>query len=402
MWWRILKSKSWWLAWFFLIPAAAAVTAEFLLVRRGVFIEVAPWRLLLIVALAAFGLLSVKQYLPFWRDALLEERAAARRDRKEAGRIARRLGAYLDRYGKDPDEIDEGRAAKLARELDDLKDALEKKDAKRTREGMETLKEAGLPARAFPAQSSALELVKIFGTAILLAVALRSFVVEPFKIPSASMIPTLQIGDHIFVAKFSYGLTLPFVKAGKLLWKPPRRGDVIVFRPPHDPKKDFIKRVIGLPGDVLEVRDSILYVNDVPIPRCELGWSEYNDRDQETQGWRTRKGILSLERLGDDYFFVMNSPYSSSWGPRTVGEGALYVIGDNRDNSFDSRAWGGVPFDNIKGQGMLIWWSNGPGPSLRIGRMGHRIMGKPYAEPSIAPKVARCLGELAGRATVAN
>ncbi len=395
-----LNSRFWSFIWFFMVPAAISGFVEYMLVRSGVFIEIAPWRLLLILAVAAFTLLSFKSHLPFWHDDDLEAEAIRKKTRKEALVLVRQLRRFLRRCEGQPDE--EGTRDRVTRQLQSLDRAMEENDYKKIRDAVEKAKESRLPRGAIPSQSSAVELIKIFGTAIVLAILLRSFVVEPFKIPSASMIPTLQIGDHIFVSKFSYGINIPYFVKKRYFWKVPGRGDVIVFKPPHDPEKDFIKRVVGQPGDMLEIRDSVLYVNKIPIPRCEIGWVEYEDRDQETSAWRERKGILFVEKMGSVYYLVMNSPYASSWGPTVVDDGTLYVIGDNRDNSFDSRAWGGVPFDNIKGEGMIIWWSNGPGPSLRLGRMGRRISGFPNVNSNVKEQLRDCMDDLKGAKTISN
>ena len=403
--WKVIKSKFWSFFWFFLLPAVISIFVEVMLVRSNVFIEIAPWRLLLILAVAAFGLLSFKNHLPFWHDSDIEEIAIKQKTRKEAGILVRQLTRFLGKNtGREDDDEPDDAVDIVKRELDKLKKALSANEFKKIRDAVERVREVKLPKGAIPSHNSALELIKIFGTAIVLAILLRSFVVEPFKIPSASMIPTLQIGDHIFVTKFSYGLTMPFFSKKRFFKKIPGRGDVMVFRPPHDPEKDFIKRVIGRPGDILELRDSVLYINQVRIPRCEIGLVEYEDRDQETSAWRERKGVLFVERLGKVYYLVMNDPYASSWGPEMVDEGTVYVIGDNRDNSFDSRSWGGVPFDNIKGEGMIIWWSNGPGPSLRYDRMGHRIMGKPVLKlsPQMEERLNSCMDELKDEKTIEN
>lgn len=400
MFWKKVKSKFWSFVWFFLIPAAISAFVEFMLVRSDVFIEIAPWRLLLILAIAAFALLSFKNYLPFWHDDDLEAIAIKKKIKKEAATLVKQLASYKQKREKKG--LDNGTTSRISKHLGYINKALEENDYRKIRDAIEKSRDAKLPRGALPSSNSAVELIKIFGTAIVLAILLRSFVVEPFKIPSASMIPTLQIGDHIFVSKFTYGIKMPCFFKKHYFWKVPSRGDVIVFKPPHDPEKDFIKRVVGRAGDVLELRDSVLYVNKIPIPRCEIGWVEYEDRDQETAAWRKRKGVLFLEKMGDVNYLVMNSPYTYSWGPTVVDEGTLYVFGDNRDSSFDSRAWGGVPFDNIKGEGMIIWWSNGPGPSLRLGRMGHRICGLPYINSKLKEPIRECIDKLETAKTISN
>jgi len=168
--------------------------------------------------------------------------------------------------------------------------------------------------------------------AIILAVVIRTFVVQAFKIPSGSMIPTLLIGDHILVNKFIYGVRLPFTDIVLIPITVPERGDVIVFRFPKDESKDFIKRVVGIPGDKIEVRDKVLYVNG--IEQNEL----FTNRDVDT---------LSSQIM----------PGRDNFGPVNVPENRYFVMGDNRNHSLDSRFWGFVDFSKIKGEAFLIYWS---------------------------------------------
>lgn len=183
--------------------------------------------------------------------------------------------------------------------------------------------------------------------AMLLAFAIRVFIVQAFKIPSGSMIPTLQIGDHILVSKLSYGLQWPgdcrvkmaippmtcYTTTNLVTFDPPMRGDVIVFRYPEDEEKDFIKRIVGIPGDVVQIRNKTVYVNGAVV------------QDQSyTQ--RVDPGIIDGAINPRDNF-----------GPVTVPEGAYFVMGDNRDQSLDSRFWGFVREEKIKGRALRIYWS---------------------------------------------
>jgi signal peptidase I len=168
--------------------------------------------------------------------------------------------------------------------------------------------------------------------AVLLALFIRTFVVQAFKIPSGSMQETLQIGDHILVNKFIYGIKLPFIQKTLIPIKEPRREDIIVFKYPENPKLDFIKRVVGVAGDRVEIRNKKLYVNgkhsDRPYAVFMDGYtipSVYNKRD--------------------------------NFGPVTVPDNALFVMGDNRDNSKDSRFWGFVDVSAVKGKAFMIYWS---------------------------------------------
>jgi len=168
--------------------------------------------------------------------------------------------------------------------------------------------------------------------AILIALFIRTFVVQAFKIPSGSMKQTLQIGDHILVNKFIYGVKIPYLHKTLMPIKSPQRGDIIVFKYPVDPKKDFIKRVIGTAGDIIESKDKQLYVN--------------HKRVNHDHGVHTDPRIISGNARPRDNF-----------GPITVPEHSLFVMGDNRDESFDSRFWGFVDLKAVNGKAFIIYWS---------------------------------------------
>lgn len=168
--------------------------------------------------------------------------------------------------------------------------------------------------------------------AVLLALVIRTFIVQAFKIPSGSMEDTLAIGDHILVNKFIYGTKLPFSDKRILKLRDPRRGDVIVFEYPEDPSKDFIKRVIGTPGDTVEVKDKKVYVN---------GKLYANPHEVHKE-----KDIIPKEQNPRDNF-----------GPVTVPADSYFMMGDNRDRSYDSRFWGFVKSDKIKGLAFIKYWS---------------------------------------------
>ena len=168
--------------------------------------------------------------------------------------------------------------------------------------------------------------------AILLALFIRTFVVQAFKIPSGSMKPTLQIGDHILVNKFLYGVKLPFIRSTLIPISQPKRGDVIVFVYPVDESKDFIKRVIGLPGETIEITDNNVYINGV-LYADEHGYYAGGKGGGSNPGGRNH------------------------FGPVTVPENHYFVMGDNREHSYDSRFWGCVLSDSIKGKAFIIYWS---------------------------------------------
>ena len=217
--------------------------------------------------------------------------------------------------------------------------------------------------------------------AIAVAMALRAFVVEAFKIPSGSMIPTLQIGDHIFVNKFTYGPAIPYTK--KRFWSqmPPERGDVIVFAYPEHPEQDFIKRVIATPGDKLEARGGHPIINGWEVPSCYAGVYSYVESPETSR----HEGDLYVEYLEDEAFLTFydrTGSQSEYHGPFYVKPNEVYVMGDNRNNSHDSRMWwggagGGVPFENIKGRALFVWLS--VGESMDPSRIGAPVMGRPPA-----------------------
>jgi len=185
--------------------------------------------------------------------------------------------------------------------------------------------------------------------AVILALFIRTFVVQAFKIPSGSMKPTLQIGDHILVNKFIYGVKLPFIMTKIIPVTEPTHGDIIVFKYPQDPDKDFIKRVIGVPGDTVKVRNKKIYINNVQLS--------------------IDHGVHSDPRIIPGQ---MNQ--RDNFGPVTVPENSYFVMGDNRDNSYDSRFWGFVGEKAIKGKAFIIYWSwDSDNFGVRWGRIGSML-----------------------------
>jgi len=196
------------------------------------------------------------------------------------------------------------------------------------------------------ATSKLFEYIGSFFPVLLFVFILRSFLFEPFQIPSGSMIPTLKIGDYILVNKFSYGLRFPVSRFKFIDISSPKRGDVMVFTPPHD-KRYFIKRVIGLPGDEIKIKSNILYVNGEKIRYSPL-YENLQDSNFVIEKEHL-KGVDHLiqrrkvpSRLGKNY--TINVPL-----------GHYFMVGDNRDNSSDSRVWGAVPERNIVGKAILTW-----------------------------------------------
>lgn len=180
--------------------------------------------------------------------------------------------------------------------------------------------------------------------ALVLAFFIRSFVIQAFKIPSGSMLQTLQIGDHLLVTKFAYGVKIPFTNIMVYEREGPRHEDIIVFEFPEDPSKDFIKRVIGTPGDVIEIRDKQVFRNG--------------------------------EMLNEPYVQHVHSaivPQRDNFGPITVPEGKYFVLGDNRDESYDSRFWGFVERRTIAGKALILYWSWESLFSIRWERIGQLV-----------------------------
>ncbi len=180
----------------------------------------------------------------------------------------------------------------------------------------------------------------------MVVLIVRGFLVEPFQIPSGSMLPTLEAGDYILVNKFSYGLRSPLGYFKLVDLGEPERGDVIVFRYPENPEIDYIKRVVGIPGDRLKYVNKILYINDEPAMIKPLHPYAKDPRFMELQ-----------EKLGEITHNVLHNPYESSMpvGEIVVPENSYFVLGDNRDNSRDSRYWNFVPDENLKGRAFMIW-----------------------------------------------
>jgi signal peptidase I len=293
---------------------------------------------------------------------------------------------------------------------------------------------------AFARKSTGREYAESIIVAVLIALLLRAFVVEAFKIPSGSMIPTMEIGDHIFVNKFIYGVRIPYTTKRFFKWREPKRGEVIVFMNPCEPDKDFIKRVVAVEGDTVEVRCDLLYINGEAVDTHQRVFDDdapcsYWDLDEYPSGetrWDRKPCSMYIEKHGGFTYSTIHGaerpntdrkreanpdgPYTllagdrdfpgftaprcenedprplkeqiASWGeivetksdggvcsPQrhyVVPDGHVFVMGDNRDNSSDSRAWGSVPVDNIKGKAMFIWWSSQSGEAggVQFQRMG--------------------------------
>ena len=332
-----------------------------------------------------------------------------------------------------------GRATELEAATTDVAQGLAAKDLMRVRQGLPVLDALVDDLVKRPVKSTTRDYVESIGAAVLIALALRAFVIEAFKIPSSSMYPTLEIGDHIFVNKFLYGVRIPWTQTKFFEMREPQRGEVIVFMQPCQLERDYIKRVVAVGGDTVEIRCSVVYVNGKAVPN-ELvqGEScEYQDREENSTEWFTRRCSRYREtvpgvaydtfhdsdrplrekeaRAGraradtkdfpqydqilrncsnqSDYdsrpaanqlpgeLVVTNPNPPTACAPQlhyVVPPDHVFVMGDNRNNSNDSRYWGAVPVENIKGKALFIWlsyshWDLGDWSGIRWRRVGNFV-----------------------------
>jgi len=240
---------------------------------------------------------------------------------------------------------------------------------------------AGSQAEAEVKEPVLVEYARSFFPVILVVLVLRSFLFEPFRIPSGSMMPTLLVGDFILVNKFAYGIRLPVLNRKIIEIGEPQRGDVVVFRYPQDPRVDYIKRVVGVPGDRISYsRNKVLHINDQPATHTAEGiYSGVGSGSGQT-GY-----LQALEKIDGLEHRILMHPLAPNLapgcqvlarGPITVPEGQYFVMGDNRDNSNDSRCWGLVPEQNLVGKAFAIWmsWDSAlSGFPIAWGRIGTTI-----------------------------
>ena len=308
-----------------------------------------------------------------------------RKIRKEARQLIKEARRILRKYGY---RIDDKVADEVARTCDELKEALAGERFGPIRERLERLDELVDRHLAFGRKSAVREYAESIGIAVLVALLLRAFVVEAFKIPSGSMIPTLRVGDHIFVNKFIYGFRVPFTNIKFWPISEPRRGEVVVFVYPEDEDKDFIKRIVGVPGDVITFDDNVPVINGKPIKRRPLqGPCVYPNINEGSDRWELRQCQAFEEEQSGIRYRVIQDVNSYAAAPERrrikVPAGHVFVMGDNRDNSHDSRYWADpfVPYDYIKGRAIIIWWSYGQPDGVRWWRFFDRVHAEPDHEP---------------------
>jgi signal peptidase I len=432
-WLRTVGVWTWFAVYVGVLPAVCSVGLNILLVHQGYLEGIAPWQLLLGFAVLAYGAYGIREHVPLWKWVAHEpgyRRRQIRRHATQLLRLARRALRrpwYRGRLGETAArEVDE--AVRTLR--DAMKDKLAAEELHAPLDRLEALFDRHL---TFMKYSVYVEYAGQIGIAVLAAFVLRESVVEAFKIPSGSMLPTLEVGDHIFVNKLEYGVRFPFTDWLPLEFGAPARGDVVVFAEPSQGPDAFIKRVVAVAGDRVEVEaDGTLRINGQTVRRCPLGAIRAPQGDDP----RSNKATFDLfvERLGDVQYTVrqihdpgVGPSAGSRSGVRDVGGGLLlvtggdlhsrpyprrgtpdadrggfivppdhvFVMGDNRDNSNDSRFWGPVPFAHIKGKALFIWWSNAR-RTVEADRIGISIHDAVQVDPArLTPEQAQCLEELA-------
>ena len=309
--------------------------------------------------------------------------------------------------------------AKLAAAMERAQQALAENNGAAMRSSLPALDALVDQVAPVSAKSAGLEYFESIAVAIVIALLLRAFVVEAFKIPSSSMYPTLEIGDHIFVNKLVYGMRMPFTGKKLFTTRSPHRGEVAVFIQPCKENKDYIKRIVAVAGDTVEVRCDILYINGRPVPHVavpgacgyedllngkwvektcqrvaaevggfafdvyqqdEIGDHDFPDRQGPAPSCATQGGLGPDSALQATGKIVVTDEHAQACAQQAhyvVPAGHVFAMGDNRDNSLDSRYWGAVPIDNMKGKATFIWlsfkeWGWTP-MSWRTDRMGNFV-----------------------------
>jgi signal peptidase I len=401
-----------WGFWFFVIPAVAAwglihwLSAHELAgpldeAARDQSVPAGIVAFTLVEALLWYFRHRLPFSAPFSPGGRTDVPTELRKDYEAAVQLLEETDRLLDRHEAEiAERLGAGRLAALQESLSELSLALKAEpfDRPRFTQAFSTAGERASEHLAPWRKSELREYAESIGIAILVALLLRAVVIEAFKIPSGSMKPTLQIGDHIFVSKFSYGPKIPFLNYRLFENLPPKRGDVMVFEfPDHNPnneRQDFIKRVIAIPGDILTADSGHPSINGWRVPSCRVG--TYSE-DDGSYG-RTR-GELFVEFLGEESYLTWYEEHRAQQhqGPYEVKPGEVWVLGDNRHNSLDSRAWiradggmgAGVPYANIKGRALIVWF---PASRMLFNVMGHPAL-PDGAAPELVEGIERCLRE---------
>jgi len=224
----------------------------------------------------------------------------------------------------------------------------------------------GTQRAELPREPLLVEYARSFFPVLALVLVLRSFIFEPFRIPSGSMMPTLLVGDFILVNKYAYGVRLPVVHTKIVDVGEPQRGDIAVFRYPRQPELDYIKRIVGLPGDQIAYYNKTLFINGEPAAMESQGYYEPDGDAPDSDLLEVR------EQLGEVEHRILISPGKPGFdGEYVVPEGHYFAVGDNRDNSNDSRFWGFVPEENLVGKAVMIWFNwNFDDGDIDLGRVG--------------------------------
>jgi signal peptidase I len=411
-----------WAVWFVLVPLGLAALTVWALKPTGpesAAVGFAKLRFLVqdqpvpagIVLFTVYEMVlyHFRYYLPFAVQAGMAGRpdvpAELRRTYEEAVRLVDEAERIREKNSKAIERnVPKSARNELDESLEDLRETLEAKEF--DRDDFETAFEKAdqLVGRHLGRwrKGELREYAESIGIAVGVALLLRAFVVEAFKIPSGSMLPTLQIQDHIFVNKFAYGPTIPFSKTRLFAHLPPKHGDVMVFEYPDpnpaNPRQDFIKRVIALPGDTLAVESGHPIINGWRVPSCLVGKYEFKEGDDSS----LKRGDLFVEYLGEYSYLTIyeEDRFDGRQGPYHVAPGEVWVLGDNRNNSSDSRAWmggrgAGVPFANIKGRALFVWMSFGSDGGVTWDRLLVNVMGHPRlpkeADPALTEGINRCL-----------